>query len=196
MPHEDPSVRQASLQRDRARIRREQQRQDTLIRQLQGRGFTPLAVKVHYTSNTRLVIPDGTSTAVPFNIALFDSTDGAMWSAGDPTKLVAPVHGVYCAVATYMWHDLDPSDLAISTITKGGQIRASRDIKQNASFATTFSDSLTATSQLQAGETMELEVYQSNGTAADRHLESASAATAEYPLAGPLMAMFLVCPLA
>lgn len=70
-----------------------QQRQDTLIRQLQAdvAAFSPVSCQVVPSSS------GGKAFAAPYSWAQanWDTTGGSMWSAGNPTELLPPNAGIY-----------------------------------------------------------------------------------------------------
>jgi len=59
-------------------------------------GLAVCAVRVY--RNTTQTISTGTSTAVSYDTEVYDH--GGLWAIGNPTRLVAPVNGIYSAVSS------------------------------------------------------------------------------------------------
>ena len=66
---------------------------------LSGAGASPTAVRV-YRSTTQ-TISNATSTAISFDTEVYDH--GNLWAIGNPTRLVAPVNGIYLVTVGIEW---------------------------------------------------------------------------------------------
>lgn len=59
------------------------------------------AAKIRRTTN--LNVPNNTVTTVPLDTVEYDTTNGLMWNAGFPSRLVLPVAGNYIVGATWQF---------------------------------------------------------------------------------------------
>ena len=111
-------------------------------------------------NSTDTPIPfDDTSFKLPFNTETFDSAN--LHNPAQPTRLTAPVTGVYVISAGVAWTDSTPASTKLYTMTfqvNGTTKIASRD-DHPLSFAV-FVQSLSVVAKLTAGDFVELFLYQ------------------------------------
>lgn len=121
----------------------------------------PPSVRLGLTANES--IATSTSTYVPWDEALWDTTGGNMWSSGDPTLLKITEDGIYLVVAAAMWAQNNTGERSLDIRGPGTDFEAgSRKVAQRWS-----EDTLSILFDAVAGDDFRFRVRQESGGSLD-----------------------------
>lgn len=86
----------------------------------------PVAARVY--RSTSQGIPNNALTAVSFDVEVFDHED--LWDAANPTRLTAPITGIYAFGMTVEWDALAADILELVLLRKNGSVHLAENVRQ------------------------------------------------------------------
>ncbi len=136
---------------------------DTIISSAFGMPVSPRC-RVYTTSAT--TINNASATTISFNTEVYDLSAPGMWAGGSPTRLTAPIAGVYHVTGGWCWVFSTVLGRRYAQLRSNGTDRFARDERAGDGFGTSVCHNLSADVLLAAGGYVELVVYQeSTGSA-------------------------------
>ena len=127
-----------------------------------GGGYTKIGAAVYLTS--AVTVPNATDTLIPWDTVDFDTS--SFYSSSHPTRLTAPANGIYTVSASFYWDTGSGGGTRqVYFKVNGAGIYGANAYIASGGFGN--AQSLTTTLKLNAGDYVELDIFQSTGGSAN-----------------------------